>query len=349
MSSEAQQASRMTAHELLDQMRSAGLTIADLTAAAREDDPMPTVSEYRPRVEESLSAGAVSTYKTYFNDLEEAYGSTKIDRISTTDLKILMKKVTDRAKSMDRKGVHGRSAAEHMFSAARAFFKVAVEDGLLTANPGLGLEKPKRLKGQRRPLTAEEQALLFEAVGAEADDPKLDHLLVWFHLETGARRSGALNLRMHDLDDKRQTLWLREKYEKVREQPVSRTLLDALRVHAQERGASHLSDPVFHYRPYSDGRPHPLTRKRYDTLFGRLREVLPYVRLTALDCHSLRHTAIAMVERVAGYEVARAFAGHAEKEVTSTYAAAGIEEVAAAVAILTGEPHPLAPWIEVLG
>jgi hypothetical protein len=39
----------------------------------------------------------------------------------------------------------------------------------------------------------------------------------------------------------------------------------------------------------------------------------------------------------AGHEVARAFAGHAEKSVTSLYAKASIEEVAAAVAYLTDE------------
>ena len=50
----------------------------------------------------------------------------------------------------------------------------------------------------------------------------------------------------------------------------------------------------------------------------------------------------ALVERVGGYEVARAFAGHAEPDVTSHYAKASIEEVAAAVAHINGEPHPLA-------
>jgi hypothetical protein len=61
-----------------------------------------------------------------------------------------------------------------------------------------------------------------------------------------------------------------------------------------------------------------------------------------VDSHTLRTTAIAMVERVAGHEVARAFAGHAEPNVTSRYAKASIEEVARAVSYLWDEPHPLA-------
>ena len=67
-----------------------------------------------------------------------------------------------------------------------------------------------------------------------------------------------------------------------------------------------------------------------------------YAATTRVDSHTLRTTAIAMVERVAGHEVARAFAGHAEPNVTSRYAKASIEEVARAVSYLWDEPHPLA-------
>jgi hypothetical protein len=48
------------------------------------------------------------------------------------------------------------------------------------------------------------------------------------------------------------------------------------------------------------------------------------------------------VDRIAGYAVAQAFLGHAPGSATGLYAKARIEEVAAAVAVLTGESHPLA-------
>ncbi|WP_377308234.1 hypothetical protein [Phytohabitans flavus] len=52
------------------------------------------------------------------------------------------------------------------------------------------------------------------------------------------------------------------------------------------------------------------------------------------------------MERAFGYAVARAFAGHtdggANVGTTTTYVRATLQEVAAAVAALTGEPHPLA-------
>ena len=62
-----------------------------------------------------------------------------------------------------------------------------------------------------------------------------------------------------------------------------------------------------------------------------------------MSIHWCRHHATSAIERIAGYGVARAFAGHATSdEVTTTYIKAHVHEVARAVAIYTGEPHPLA-------
>jgi hypothetical protein len=46
---------------------------------------------------------------------------------------------------------------------------------------------------------------------------------------------------------------------------------------------------------------------------------------------------------VAGYPVAQAFAGHSAPSVTGRYMKVNITEIAAAVAILTSESHPLSP------
>jgi hypothetical protein len=56
-------------------------------------------------------------------------------------------------------------------------------------------------------------------------------------------------------------------------------------------------------------------------------------------------SALTWVERNFGYAVARAYAGHTdsgEAGATSTYVRASLSEGAAALAALTGEPHPLA-------
>ncbi len=59
-------------------------------------------------------------------------------------------------------------------------------------------------------------------------------------------------------------------------------------------------------------------------------------------------TTLTWVERNFGYAVARAYAGHtgsgsgSETGATATYVRASLTEVAAALAALTGEAHPLA-------
>ena len=66
------------------------------------------------------------------------------------------------------------------------------------------------------------------------------------------------------------------------------------------------------------------------------------------DQHALdpAHSTLTWVERNFGYAVARAYAGHtdsgSETGATATYVRASLAEVAAALAALTGEPHPLA-------
>lgn len=79
----------VNAGEILRQAAAAGLTLEDLVAAARADRSLPTVSEFRPRVESAARAGAAKTYKTYWNGLEEAYGDRRLDQITTTDLRVV--------------------------------------------------------------------------------------------------------------------------------------------------------------------------------------------------------------------------------------------------------------------
>ena len=71
---------------------------------------------------------------------------------------------------------------------------------------------------------------------------------------------------------------------------------------------------------------------------------LPWVATQQISTHWLRHTTLTWVERNFGYAVARAYAGHTdsgnEPGATATYVRATLQEVAAALAALTGEPHP---------
>ena len=65
-----------------------------------------------------------------------------------------------------------------------------------------------------------------------------------------------------------------------------------------------------------------------------------------MSAHWIRHTILKWVERNFGIAVAEAYAGHEPKNgegsTTLIYAKASVEEVALALSVLTGEPHPLA-------
>ncbi len=63
-----------------------------------------------------------------------------------------------------------------------------------------------------------------------------------------------------------------------------------------------------------------------------------------ISTHWLRHTTLTWVERNFGYAIARAYADHADGGnigTTATYVRASLPEVAAALAVLTGEAHLL--------
>ena len=127
----------------------------------------------------------------------------------------------------------------------------------------------------------------------------------------------------------------------MRWQPVSPTLMARLIQHGQERHAPRDGQLL----RYASGQP--ITSRRYDHLWTRIGRHLPRVRTQQIGMHWIRHTTLTWVERNFGYAVAHAYAGHTdggsgEVRATSTYVRASLPEVAAALAALTGEAHPLA-------
>lgn len=157
-------------------------------------------------------------------------GDHRLAELTTVDLATVVVAAGERARRThpDRTG---RSAEETCVAALRALSARAVVAGHLTADPAAVLAKPRRTRSRRRALDDREVAELADAVRLTSRDRGLDLLLVRFHLETGARRQGALNLRRADLDARRSTVWLREKHGDQREQPVSPSHLAALDDH----------------------------------------------------------------------------------------------------------------------
>nr|BFE56482.1 hypothetical protein GCM10020063_010080 [Dactylosporangium thailandense] len=315
-----------------------GISAEDLLAGATPK-AVPTFDEYIDKIEGAVLAGTRRAYLTYWRRVRAHWGQRRLDEPTASEIKQLAE-LTRTAAIVRSNSRSGRSAAEHMIAALRCLYRHAIDDGLLpeSANPALRVPKPRRLESTRRALTDAQLASITGVVCATGNDPDLDTLLMRLHIETACRRGGAIALRPIDLDVEQCLIRLREKGETVRWQPVSPTLMQHLIEHNRQRGGGH-NEQLLRYR---NGRP--ITRRRYDYIWQRVGQRLPWVAAQGVSTHWLRHTTLTWVERNLGYAIARAFAGHTGRNdagTTSTYVKADIHEVATATAALTGEPHPL--------
>jgi integrase len=266
------------------------------------------------------------------------WGTRALDEVSASDIEALQHAMAATARPR-RNARSGRHAGEHVIAAARAVYNRAIADDLIapSASPAHRVAKPRRLPNTRRALTTHELTEINAAARISGNDTILDALLLRLHTETACRRSGALTICLADLDTDRCLVRLREKGNTQRWQPISPPLTDCLAEHAAARGALLPTDPLLRYR---DGRP--LTTRRYDHLWKRLGDQLPWVAIHGISTHWLRHTTLTWVERHFGYGIARAFAGHTDSTgpATTTYIKATLYEVATALAAMTGQPHP---------
>ncbi len=272
----------------------------------------------------------------------------------------------------------GKSAQEHTRAAASAVFRRAEADPSTGVTRNIALDAPKthRPKSTARAYTNTQLAELWDTIfTCGLADPELAMLVFWFHLETGARRGGALRITVGDLDLFGQMVQLQEKFDNVALQPMSIQLQRSLIGHALERGdivlattgglgpadvtvddvvagrvTLHTDAPVLYYQKRrtvtaADGTtttvPHPLTRRFYNTLWDRLCAALPWADQIHARPHDLRKTGAQWVERALGYSVAKAWLRHKVDDHTLTYTQATPEQVARAFEALTGRSHPL--------
>jgi integrase/recombinase XerC len=312
----------------------------DLPLAPRPPQT-PTFAEYIDRVAAVVTPGTQRVYDSYWRKIRREWGDRQLDEPTPLEIKELAERV--KATAVIRSNSRGgRTAAEHVISALRCLYRHAIADQLLAPgdNPAARVAKPRRLASTRRAIPDSQLTLIFTTAGSTGNDPHLDALLLRLHIETACRRGGALALRPCDLDSTQCLVRLREKGETIRWQPVSPTLMRLLLAHGEERGDR---DPTGQLLRYRNG--NPITARRYDHLWARLGKHLPWVGRQQITAHWLRHTTLTWVERNFGYAVARAYAGHDDSRAastTATYVRATLNEVAAALATLTGEPHPLA-------
>jgi integrase/recombinase XerC len=293
-----------------------------------------------PKVRAAVTAGTLKAYGSYWDRMVEAWPDRRLTEATPIELSQLAESLRS-ARVRRRNGRNGDGTVENFIGAARCLYKHAVAEGYLKKDedPSQKISKPRRPGSVRSALAPHLLAELSEAAATTGDDPELDALIVRLHSETACRRGGALNLRPCDLDRDNCMVRLREKAGRERWQPVSPTLMRHLVHHARTR---HAPDRGRLLR-YPNGKP--ITYRRYDHLFNRLGKVLEWVAKGNVSAHWIRHTILTWVERNFGLAVAEAYAGHeatGEGSTTLIYAKATLEEVAQALSVLTGEPHPLA-------
>jgi integrase len=255
----------------------------------------------------------------------------------------------------------GRSALELFRDATSCIYKLAIDDDVpgVTRNLALTLRLKPRPGAVARAYSDTQVEELWQAVfSSGGDDTQLDMLLVWFLFETGSRRSGPIGIRVGDLLFNSMKVRLSEKNGKVDEQPVSPALMSALLSHALSRGEVLLSNPLslgvdeinighviarqvtlrtdepvmYYKRPLKTAsnpnpQPHPLTVRKFDSLWRRLKKDLPWLDEIHGRPHDLRKTSATYIERAFGHSVAKAFLRHSVNGVTDLYTASNAEEV----------------------
>lgn len=296
------------------------------------------------------------TYVTHWNRLVEAHGDRLLADITSLDLEALAAAALQHAQATARERnqsraqrgapvVTRRSVGAHntCVTALRAIFGRAKDDDLIERDPSVRLRHLPKQSSPRHAITPEQLQELLASANTGGNDPELDHLIVWALAETACRREAILNLTVNGLRDREQAVVLIEKGDHVRLQPVTLPLLTALHAFAASRGAHSDTARVFRYAPVKRGGVGPpLTAKRFEVLFGRLRRSLPWAMELGVTAHWLRHTTLTWCERSHGLAVARAYAGHRGGPITLTYTKADFSDVANALVALTGQHHPAA-------
>lgn len=217
---------------------------------------------------------------------------------------------------------------------------------------GLDVDKPSRNSDGRRPLDPWEMIELAQVTELGGNDPELDALLVEFGIAVGARRLGAIELTVGQIDRPNQMIVLRDKNGKSIAQPVSIELIDQLLDHARSRGGNRCdpSHPDFDPRQrvfwvwHRQGATWaPITSRRFDSLAERWQADLSWAAADQLAYHHLRHT---MAERLktmtgGGHHVAQRYLRHADADVTDRYGRCSLDKLAECMSRLLRFEHPV--------
>jgi len=173
-------------------------------------------------VERRLSPHTLSNYR---RDLEQAR-----DFAAGQELTGWRELTTHHLRAMvaarHRAGIGGRSL-QRLLSALRSFYQYLLREGVVSANPAVGLRAPKAPRRLPKTLDVDQTARLLDW---DSDDPLAirDRAIMELLYSSGLRLSELLNLEVSDLDLKDGTVRVTGKGRKTRVVPVGRHARSAL-------------------------------------------------------------------------------------------------------------------------
>jgi integrase len=224
----------------------------------------------------------------------------------------------------------------------RFLYQNAQDDGLIEpeANPAAQARKTPQPPGLARALSVEQIEDLGRVASTTGDDTELDALILRLHIETACSRGPALALRIEDLERDSCLIRLHEYRGVIRWQPISPTLMNCLLDHVRDRGGRQATDRVLRYQ---NGTPADLARYQY--LVRRFRRELPWADELQVNMNWVCHTTETFVETKFGHHTATLFkqrrARRQDTEDQNRFDPHRPATVAAVLAALTGEAHPL--------
>ena len=173
-------------------------------------------------VERRLSPHTLSNYR---RDLEQArdfatgQAITSWRELTTHHLRAMVA-------AQHRAGIGGRSL-QRLLSAMRSFYQYLLREGVVGANPAIGLRAPKAPRRLPKTLDVDQTARLLDW---DSNDPLAirDRAIMELLYSSGLRLSELLNLELGDLDLKDGTVRVTGKGRKTRVVPVGRHARSAL-------------------------------------------------------------------------------------------------------------------------
>ena len=227
--------------------------------------------------------------------------------------------VVDFLSDLYRRGLDSRSVARHLAS-LRNFFRFALTEEVLSADPTLNLESPKTRRTLPVYLRMEDVDRLLEQPDAATPFGLRDRAMLEVLYSTGLRVSELVNLKVSDLEMRMGCLRCIGKGDKERLVPVGKKALAALQAYLGKSRAQFLRGREAKAAPWLfvnrfGNRLSRITVWRLLAAYGRRAGIR-----TRLSPHKLRHSfATHLLERGADLRSVQLMLGHADISTTQIY------------------------------